>query len=317
MGVGNNSQTTSITPHAARLEIMAELEGWIAGHLSVHTRRAYTGDAQTFERWLTTQQLSFVTLTQNDLVQYRRYLSDSFARPTAARKLVVARRLLEEALNRGLIHHNPAHGIKGIKTDQETPHHALNGEEAKTFLKAIDTTTRQGKRDFAIVLLMVRTGIRRSECCDLRLGDLEQEAGHHIAVIRHAKGDKRRKVKIPVDVMRAIEDYVVAIGHSLNSSPPHTPLFVQFRRGDHPGEEAISGQVIERVVETHAARCGLKLSPHGLRASFVTLALEGGARLQQVQYAVGHADPRTTERYQTRKLNLDNNAVDFVKIALD
>lgn len=38
----------------------------------------------------------------------------------------------------------------------------------------------------------------------------------------------------------------------------------------------------------------------------------GGAKLQQVQYAAGHADPRTTERYQKRKINLDNNAVDYL-----
>jgi site-specific recombinase XerD len=43
------------------------------------------------------------------------------------------------------------------------------------------------------------------------------------------------------------------------------------------------------------------------------LALENGAKLQQVQYAAGHANPRTTERYQKRKFNLDNNAVDYVR----
>ena len=74
--------------------------------------------------------------------------------------------------------------------------------------------------------------------------------------------------------------------------------------------------MIQRVVETacEVADLNLKLTPHGLRATFVTLALEGGAKLEQVQYAVGHADPRTTERYHKRKLNLDNNAVDFIKL---
>lgn len=99
--------------------------------------------------------------------------------------------------------------------------------------------------------------------------------------------------------------------------PAEAPLFIQFRKGDHPYERPISGQLVERVVEKYAALVGLKISPHALRATFVTLALEGGAKLQQVQYAVGHADPRTTERYQQRKLNLDSNAVDFVQIAPD
>lgn len=46
--------------------------------------------------------------------------------------------------------------------------------------------------------------------------------------------------------------------------------------------------------------------------TFATIALEQGAPLHQVQYAMGHEDPRTTERYQKRKLNLDNNAVDYL-----
>ena len=75
----------------------------------------------------------------------------------------------------------------------------------------------------------------------------------------------------------------------------------------------MSGEAIEDVVTCYAKRAELDgLTPHGLRASFVTLALEGGAALHDVQYAAGHADPRTTERYQKRKLNLDRNAVDFV-----
>jgi len=52
------------------------------------------------------------------------------------------------------------------------------------------------------------------------------------------------------------------------------------------------------------------LTPHGLRATFITLAMEHGATLEQTQYAARHSDPRTTERYRKRKMNLDNNAVD-------
>jgi integrase len=92
------------------------------------------------------------------------------------------------------------------------------------------------------------------------------------------------------------------------------PLFVSFRRGDHPTRKPMGDKAIETVVKTYAAPLGLPLTPHGLRATFITLALENNAKLQQVQYAAGHRDPRTTERYQGRKLNLDDNAVDYVKL---
>ena len=121
------------------------------------------------------------------------------------------------------------------------------------------------------------------------------------------------------EVWRVIEEYLAATSQevrSLTGEISQNPLFVRFWKGDYPHTAAISDQGIQSVVETACRRAGLnlKLTPHGLRATFVTLALEGGAKLEQVQYAVGHADPRTTERYQKRKLNLDNNVVDFVRL---
>ncbi len=298
-------------------------EGFITKQLSVHTREAYLADAQQFLSWLTYQQLQFANLSQSDIWQYRRYLSDHFAKSSAARKLVVARKLLDEAVTRGLIAYNPARIVPGYKgsTEQETTHTALTIDQAQQLLTAIDTTTSQGKRDFAILLLLLRTGLRRSECAALKLEDMVEEQGHFVVIIRHAKGDKRRKVKVPVDVKRAIEDYLNTLQRPDFdlAKEANSPLFVQFRKGDHPQSKAISGQVIERIVHNYTEKSGLsvKLTPHGLRATFVTVALEGGAKLQQVQYAVGHTDPTTTERYQKRKLNLDNHAVDYVHITVN
>jgi site-specific recombinase XerD len=293
------------------------VENLVTRQLSAHTRKAYRQDASQFVKWLENQDLTLSVLSTDDIWQYRRYLADNFAKTTAERKLVVARKLLQEAVKRGLLSHNLAQDIGGYrsKDEQETPHMALRTSQARQLLTVIDTTTLQGKRDFAILLLLLRTGIRRSECADLKLGDLQEEQGHHLLVIRHAKGDKRRKVKVPVDVVRALDTYMEECARKdLNKE---APLFVQFRKGDHPQVEGISAQVIERLVKMYAARAGFELTPHGLRATFVTLALEAGAKLEQVQYAVGHSDPRTTERYQKRKLNLDNNAVDFVRVNIE
>lgn len=304
-------------PGKDQAAVSATIESMIAGQLAPNTRRAYREDAQQLLDWLTARQLSLQTLTKSDMQQYRVFLREKFAKASAARKLVVARKLLEEAVERGIIASNPARKVAGYASDDDptTPHQALKSSEAFRLLSVIDTTTNQGKRDYAMLMLIVRTGIRRSECAGLCLGDLTQELGHQVALLRQTKGDKRRKIKIPVIVRRAIEDYLIACAR--HNKPTDAPLFIQFRKGDHPYEQPISGQVVARVVEKYAALAGLKSSPHALRATFVTLALEGGAKLQQVQYAVGHADPRTTERYQQRKLNLDTNAVDFVQIAPD
>jgi integrase/recombinase XerD len=316
----NLRSLTSNTPsNPPDPNLAATIEGLVAGKLSPLSRKAYHHDARLFVNWLVGEGLSLHKLIKSDVERYQVWLKERYSQNTAARKFVVARKLLEEAVDRGLLSHNPARQIKGFITTQETPHTALKSEQAVQLLEAIDTSTIQGKRDYAIVSLLLRTGMRRSECAALTVGDLQEEQGHHIALLRHTKGDKRRKIKIPVDVWRVIEDYLAAVGHySVKTSPStlQTPLFVQFRKGDHPQKEGISDQVVQRLVEKACEGAGLKLklTPHGLRATFVTLALEGGAKLEQVQYAVGHADPRTTERYQKRKLNLDNHAVDFVRL---
>jgi site-specific recombinase XerD len=212
----------------------------------------------------------------------------------------------------GTLANNPAAGIKTFSVANETPYTVLKKEEAHDLLKTIDTTTTKGKRNYALLSLLLRTGLRRSERNALNIGDLRLEQRHTIAVIQHGKGDKRGIVKIPVDVVRAIESYLQAAERK--NAPLEAPLFVGFNRGDHPTDERVSDKLLERLVKLAGARIGMDLSPHCLRASFITLTSEGGARLEQVQYAARHADPRTTQRYRKRKVNLDDNTVDYLKL---
>lgn len=315
------------------------VEAWLAGKRTLATRKAYRQDANLFLGWLTSENLRLPQLKRTEMESYVRWLGDRYKPNAAARKFVVARQLLEVAYEQGLCSTNPARKVPGFRLGQESPYNALSHGHAKLLLGLADalqseesevgkpnqTRSRREWRDYAIVMLLLRTGIRRSECAGLGLGDLQVEQGHHIAVLEHTKGGGRRKIKIPVDVWRVLEAYLEALGYGVSELARQVlvdeelaarPLFVAFRKGDHPQAAPISGQVVQQVVEAECKKAGLevKLTPHGLRATFVTLALEGGAKLEQVQYAVGHRDPRTTQRYQSRKFNLDQNAVDFIRL---
>ena len=223
----------------------------------------------------------------------------------------------------------------------------LSDRQAQDLINAIDPSTLIGQRDYTLLLFLLRTGVRRAEAAALRLSDLSEAQGHHIATIRHGKGNRRRTVKVPVDVWRDLDDYLQAVrlAHAswlaqltaqanervwVHEEQKATwlaartrehemslddPLFVSFRRGDHPTRKPMGEKGIENQVRSYAELIGLdKLRPHGLRATFITLTLENGATLEQTQYAAGHRDPRTTQRYRARKLNLDNNAVDKLTI---
>jgi integrase/recombinase XerD len=193
----------------------------------------------------------------------------------------VARRLLDEAVQRGLLPKNPAEGIRGFKAgDDESPHRALKRDEAKALLDAIDRSTALGKRDYALLMLLLRTGIRRAEAVALAIGDLVMAQGYHVAIIRRGKGNKRGLAKLPVEVRQTIDDYLEATGRA--GAAPEAPLFVSFRKGDHPQERPLHPNQVERIVKQRAQAVGMAISPHGMRGSFITLAFEGGADLMRL-----------------------------------
>jgi len=284
-----------------------------AGELMKSSQRVYAHDAEVFARWLQSLHITPDTITEEVMSAYRGYLLNEYKSATAKRMFSVACRLLGVQVGRKILDSNPAANVRGIKAEDESPHIALSKEQANELLGAIDTSARKGKRDYALLMTLLYTGIRRFECAALTLGDMTVAQGHHILIIQSGKGDRRDIVKLRVEAWRAIDTYLHATDRA--ALPKTAPLFCQFRRGDSMVEAPISSNVIYRTVTHYAELAKIdNLKPHGMRASFITLSLEGGAKLEQVQYAARHKDPRTTERYHRRKLNLDLNAVDFIHL---
>ena len=284
----------------------------IAGQLAPSSRRVYLIDAHHFAAWMQEQGLTPDTMTRSHLIAYRRYLAETiqangnpYSKSSLQRMFAIACRLMKE---QAISHHteNITQEIKGFKVQGESTHAALSKEQARDMLSSIDVTTSKGKRDYALMLLLAKTGIRRAECVALNRCDIQMMDGHHVAIIEHGKGDKKRVVKLRVEVFRALEVYISAIDLATDG-----PLFVAFHRSDRATARRLTDKTVERLVK-HYAPADVALTPHGLRSTFATIALDSGAALHKVQYALGHADPRTTERYHRRKTNLDDNAVDVL-----
>jgi integrase/recombinase XerD len=294
---------------------VAELTDLIAGQLAPSSQRVYKSDLQAFAGWMIENGLTLDTIRRPQVVAYRLWLQEHVAKRTAMRRLAVVRRLFQEAMYQHVITENPAENVRGFKVsgDEETPHTALSTAEARELLSHIHRDSLKGLRDYALILLLIRTGIRRAEASAANVDDLTQEQGHYVLTIRHGKGDKRRKVKVMPDAYRAIQEYRHELAlHEVSFS---RPLFLAHWKGGKVRGYKMSEKAIERTLLHYAQQMTTPraLTPHDMRATFATLALEGGAQLHQVQYAMGHADPRTTEHYQRRKLNLDDNAADYIR----
>jgi integrase/recombinase XerD len=288
---------------------------------SPHTRRAYALDIQTYATWLGSEGLAWNAVSPDDLDRYREWLAGQYARTTANRRLVVVRALYGEAARRRLIVDDPADRLRGVRGRDERDGGALTRHQAHEVLEVVSGDLERpghrllAHRDLALISLLLRTGLRRSELTSIRVARLGSAQGHRVLTIT-GKGNVIRTVKVPPDVWRLIEAWLEAAKEAGVELTADDPLFVEVRKGGHiPGRKPLSDRAVYAIVERRLEAAGVeRLGPHGLRATFVTLALEGGAPLHMVQRAAGHANPRTTERYWRRKDSLDDNAVDYVKL---
>src|SRR5437588_4197529 len=227
---------------------------------SKKSRDVYIQDAKAFADFLAERAITKAEdIDYALMVDYQDYLQtkqngEQRAVTTINRMFTVARRILDVQMRMNKIARNPAEGIDGLKTsDRSSPHIALNDKQAKQFLAAIDRTTKRGKQEYAVISLLLRTGLRRSECAALKIGDVDQDSGHYIIRVT-GKGGLKDIVKLPPDVKRYIQEWLDASGRQLTLD---SPLFVSFDRGDHPTEQQISSKWVERAVKHYAEKIGL------------------------------------------------------------
>jgi site-specific recombinase XerD len=259
------------------------------------SQRAYMSDSRVFMEWLEQEGLDLAQINYDAVVLYHAHLLNSYAKATAARRFVVARRLLDVAVKRKVIAENPAKDIVSrIRMDDSSPHTALSKGEAKKLLASVDTSTNMGKRDYA---LLIYGGVRRSECAAIKLEDIQLKQEHSVLTIQAGKGDKTRDVPLRPDVFRAIRSYLEATDR-LNDTPA-SPLFTGFLNRQRSTRKGITDRQIANIVEGYAAASGLTCTPHDLRASAITYFIDTKAPLVVVQRLVGHSSPVTTERYYT------------------
>ncbi len=150
-------------------------------------------------------------------------------------------------------------------------------------------------RDFVIMLLIVSCGLRMSEVSSLDVGDLNMVDGEPVIWV-HGKGRDGKSEFIPVpEMLRNLLFRYMGLRRGLSR---HSPMFVSYSRNSWG--KRLSSRSISRIVKQAMVSVGLnspRLTAHSLRHTAVTLALKGGATLQQVQQYARHRMIQTTLRY--------------------
>jgi integrase/recombinase XerD len=162
----------------------------------------------------------------------------------------------------------------------------VSAETVAALLASCDRRRVVGRRDYAIVLLLVRLGLRASEVVGLGVDDLDWRVGE---VLVHGKGGRRDRLPLPVDVGEALVDYLL-------HRPPsaHRSVFLQMIEGTPP----ITRHTVGGVVREASRRAGVvRVAPHQLRHTAASGMLAAGASLGEISQVMRHSQQRTTEVY--------------------
>jgi integrase/recombinase XerD len=268
-----------------------------------HTRTAYARDLADWLAFCDRHGVDPLTAHRAHVDAYARELAEvqGRARSTVARRLSALTGFYGYALDEGLIDRSPLAGVRRPKVADDSQTTGLDRDELRAVLavarQRAATGTGQSARDLALVTLLAHNGLRIGEALAVDVEDLGTERGHRTLRITR-KGGRRATVVLAPVTARAIDDYL--------GGRESGPLFIT--AGGRRLDEPAAFRMVRRLARTAGLEYADRLSPHSLRHAFVTLALDAGVSLRDVQDAAGHADPRTTRRYDRARHNLDRAA---------
>ncbi len=286
------SMTTTVVLADDATQIRAAIAGFLAGYCGA-TRRSYATDLRIFAAWCAEGKLELFAIRRAHLELFGRWMEENGKmRSTVARRLSTLASFYFHCEQEGLIERNPAANVRRPKVDCESRTLGLDRNELGAFLVQAGLGSA---RDHALASLLALNGLRISEALGADVDDLEHERGHRtLKIVR--TGGKHAVIPLAPRTSRALDLY---IGERTTG-----PIFAGAKGG------RMDRYAADRMVKRLARRAGItkRISPHSLRHSFITAALDAGVPLRDVQEAASHADPRTTMRYDRGRGSLDRHA---------
>lgn len=258
--------------------------------LSQNTMHAYKRDINKFNIFVQERKLSASGVSRGDVVDflgtlYRKGLDSR----SVARHLVTIRGFFRFLLTEEMISQDPASNIESPKFRHSLPDF-LSLEEVDRLLRQPDASAVVGLRDKTMIELMYSTGLRVSEMCNLRLADVQMDAGCLRCI---GKGNKERIVPVGRKALSGVQEYLRKSRPQLLGDASSPYLVINSRGGK------LSREAFWKTLGEYGRKAGLRksLSPHMLRHSFATHLLDRGADLRSVQLMLGHSDISTTQIY--------------------
>lgn len=280
---------------------------------SAHSRRMYQYAIERFIAWYCHEpRLAF---NRSVVMRYRSSLESLLqSAATINLHLSAIRRLADESAESGWLSPEMAIGIrrvKGVKLLGRRIGNWLTSDQAQQLVNSVPRDTLLGKRDGAILGLLLGCGLRRSEVTGLRLEQLQLRESHWVIVDLVGKGGRVRTVPVPAWCKALVDCWLRYSGVGDGK------VFRQILRNGMRQGAGVTANVVWYAVKRCAKQAGIEnLAPHDLRRSCARLCHGCGGELEQIQFLLGHASVQTTERYIGCKQNLKHAVNDRFGISV-
>jgi site-specific recombinase XerD len=248
--------TSSSTIHPTKPNPFDQITELVVNSVhSEHSQRAYRRAIESFIAWYQTQP-GRPPLSKAMVHQYRVTLTEAKLAPSTINvQLSAIRRLATEAADNRLLDADLAAGIakvRGVKNTGVRAGNWLTREQARELLLAPDTSTLKGKRDRAILAVLMGCGLRRSELVALELRQIEPRENRWVIVDFRGKGGRKRTVPVPAWVKNAIDAWASA------AEITEGPIFRSIGKGGRLKDAPLAQVGVWWLVKEYADRIGLK-----------------------------------------------------------
>ena len=279
---------------------------------SDNTVRTYSISLKQWFKYLQENNVSHPT--PDTVLNYREYLRASGKKETTVQNYIIAVKQFFKWTEMRHIYPNIAQYVKGGKISKNFKKDYLTSKQAKKVLQSIDRTSIEGKRNYAMLALMLTTGLRTIEVVRANAEDL-RVAGDNTVLYVQGKGhhEKDDLVRVPDHVEAAIRQYLSA----RKCKDLTQPLFTSTSNRNKNGR--MTTRSVRGIVKKIFRSIGLdspRLTAHSTRHTAATLSLLNGATPIETQHLLRHKNLQTTEIYAHNIDQAKNPASQDVEDAL-
>ena len=261
-----------------------------------NSKHLYRRNVKAFYRWVQAANKEPYDLSRSDVIEYKKHILEECKHSllTVDSYLTAVRRFYDW-LELNDISSNIVAGIRNPKRYRGFRKDPLTSDQVNELLNSIDRSTFKGKRDYVMVILMVKCALRSVEISRLNYEDIDQQNDTYGLWVT-GKGSAGNKVFVPItdNIYHHLEQFVVSKTDIGDGEPLFTTLAYSTRGA------RLSPKAIGTVVKHRIRKAGVKskrVTAHSLRHTAAVLLIKKGASLYDVQLFLRHRSPNTTEIY--------------------